>query len=99
MNRIKEPLKRFTEYSDSTTTLTNKKSTIFFVDENFKPLSVNKLKIASTKDQVPYLNHLEFLPRSGDHILVGNNSYVVSKVVHSLPAMRSDVQKIYIILK
>ncbi|MFA5071168.1 MAG: hypothetical protein WC511_02245 [Candidatus Pacearchaeota archaeon] len=101
--RPMEPLKSFPDYSNSTKEsfqAMQKISKIYFVDETFKPLSVNKTKIASVKEMTPYKNHLAFLPKIGEQILVGEkDAYTVINILHSLPLLHSDVQKVYIVLK
>lgn len=96
MRKIQEPLKSFAEDSSP---VKEKRAAIFFVDAEFKPLSVNKRKIAGEKEMCSFKNHIEFLPRVGDDILVEGSIYRVKGVIHSLPSMRSDCQKIYIMLE
>jgi len=86
-------------YSE-TTKAPEKKAVVYFTDSDFKPLVVDKTRIASVQQPVPYKNHLAFLPRAGDSILVGESSvYKVKEVVHSLPSMHSGSQRIYIVLE
>jgi hypothetical protein len=46
-----------------------------------------------------FKNHLHFLPRAGDSIMVGDSMYRVKEVIHSLPSMHSGLQKIFIVLE
>lgn len=98
-----EPLKSFPDYTQSSQDILQsfkKNAKIFFVDENFKPLVVDKTKIASSKELIAYRNHLAFLPKIGEQILVNDkNAYTVVNILHTLPLLRSDVQKVYIVLK
>lgn len=97
--RIQEPLKSFSDYSESTST-PEKHAAVYFTDANYQPLSVNKTKIASTETQTAYKNHLQHLPRAGDYILLSDNTkYKVKEVLHLLPLIKSDIQKIYIVLE
>lgn len=105
-NRVVEPLMKMPDYSSEIHDLAyrEKRAVIFFVDKNFRPLTVTQSKIASCKESTPYRNHMEYLPRAGDNILIGVESakpctYVVQGVVHSLPSVRSGVQKIFIIVE
>ncbi len=76
-----------------------KKAQIFFVDETLKPLSVSKAKIAKCEKPFPYKNQMSFLPRKGDRILIsGEELYTVADVIHVLPLVHSDVQKVYIVI-
>lgn len=101
MKRVVEPLKQFKDYYEETSSFSStKKATIYFMDGNFKPLSVSRTKISSMKELTSFKNHLEFLPRVGDSILVNEKDlYRVKEVIHSLPSMRSDVQKIFVVLE
>ena len=77
-----------------------KKAQICFVDKELKPLAVSKQKIERVATSTTYKNHLAFLPRKGDKILVsGEDMYTVYDVIHVLPTMRSDTQKIYIVIE
>lgn len=103
MNRVVEPLKQFKDYSEEikhSNAGANKKAVIYFLDEDFKPLLINRTKVASCEELVSFKNHIEYLPRVGDMILVNDcNIWKVRNVIHSLPFLRSEVQKIFIILE
>lgn len=100
MRKSIEPLRSAPDYSDQRHVLQEKKATIYFVDENFKPLTVDKSRIASCKEMTSYKRHMAFLPKIGEQILVSDkNAYTVLNIVHSLPILQSDVQKVYIVLK
>ena len=100
MNKQIEPLKRFASLSAEAAPTKEKKAAIFFVDSNFKPLSVSRQNIGKSEEFVSYKNHIEFLPRAGDSILIGDaEKYRVKEILHSLPSVRSDVQKVYVVLE
>ncbi len=99
MSRVVEPLKQFKDYSETTKPV-EKQARVFFMDSEFKPLFVNKTKIAKAETLSCYKNHMQFLPRVGDSIMIGEKEvYKVKDVIHSLPSMNFDTQKIYIVLE
>ena len=100
MKRVIEPLKTLSDYGDSVSVPREKKAVLYFMDGNFKPLSISRTAIASTKEPQSFKNHIEYLPRVGDSIMVNEKSmYRVKEVIHSLPSMRNDCQKIFIVLE
>ena len=75
------------------------KAQIYFVNEEFKPLAVNKNKIATCKNAAPFANQIAHLPRVGDCLLVNEKDvYSVLKVLHCLPATRSEPHRIFIMI-
>lgn len=94
--KVKEPLKTLSVENPGPVVT---KPVIYFVDAEFKPLVVTRNAISKVGSLTSYKNSLGFLPRAGDKIMVDSSCYVVKEVVHSLPTMRSDPQKIFIVLE
>ena len=76
------------------------KAAIYFVDEKMKPLYVNREEVKSVKEPQPFKNHIEYVPRIGEFIMVRDfEMYEVISVIHSLPGARSHWQKIFVVLE